>query len=180
MGGVFGVASHDNCITDLFFGVDYHSHLGTRRGGMAVYSADKGFERAIHNIENSPFRTKFERDVDDMSGPLGIGCISDTDPQPLIVRSHLGNYAITTVGRINNLEELVGQAFANGSSHFLEMSGGKVNATELTACLINQKDSIGDPSRAGADRRLYDFAAPDQGRPVRRPGPDGPHPADSR
>ena len=142
MGGVFGVASHDNCITDLFFGVDYHSHLGTRRGGMAVYSADKGFERAIHNIENSPFRTKFERDMDDMSGPLGIGCISDTDPQPLIVRSHLGNYAITTVGRINNLEELVGQAFANGSSHFLEMSGGKVNATELTACLINQKDSI--------------------------------------
>ncbi len=159
MGGVFGVASHDNCITDLFFGVDYHSHLGTRRGGMAVYSADKGFERAIHNIENSPFRTKFERDVDDMSGPLGIGCISDTDPQPLIVRSHLGNYAITTVGRINNLEELVGQAFANGSSHFLEMSGGKV---------------------AGADRRLHDPAAPDQGRPVRRPGPDGPHPADSR
>lgn len=109
---------------------------------MAVYSADKGFERAIHNIENSPFRTKFERDVDEMTGPLGIGCISDTDPQPLIVRSHLGNYAITTVGRINNLEELVGQAFANGSSHFLEMSGGKVNATELTACLINQKDSI--------------------------------------
>lgn len=103
---------------------------------------DKGFERAIHNIENSPFRTKFERDVDEMTGPLGIGCISDTDPQPLIVRSHLGNYAITTVGRINNLEELVGQAFANGSSHFLEMSGGKVNATELTACLINQKDSI--------------------------------------
>ena len=141
MGGLFGVASKGDCLFDLFFGTDYHSHLGTRRGGMAVYG-ENGFDRAIHNIENSPFRTKFERDVDDMSGPLGIGCISDTDPQPLIVRSHLGNYAITTVGRINNLEELVGQAFANGSSHFLEMSGGKVNATELTACLINQKDSI--------------------------------------
>ena len=142
MGGLFGVAAKDNCITDLFFGVDYHSHLGTRRGGMAVYNPETGFERAIHNIENSPFRTKFERDVDEMSGPTGIGCISDTDPQPLIVRSHLGNYAITTVGRINNMEELVDQAFHNGSSHFLEMSGGKVNATELAACLINQKDSI--------------------------------------
>lgn len=142
MGGVFGVVSRESCVTDLFFGVDYHSHLGTRRGGMAVYSAQTGFERAIHNIENSPFRTKFERDVGEMEGTMGIGCISDTDPQPLIVRSHLGNYAITTVGRINNLEELVKQAFANGSSHFLEMSGGRVNATELTACLINQKDSI--------------------------------------
>lgn len=147
MGGVFGVASSDNCITDLFFGVDYHSHLGTRRGGLAVYNAETGFERAIHNIENSPFRTKFERDVDEMAGPLGIGCISDTDPQPLIVRSHLGTYAITTVGRINNLEELVGHAFENGSSHFLEMSGGKVNATELTACLINQKDTLADGIR---------------------------------
>lgn len=142
MGGVFGVASADNCITDLFFGVDYHSHLGTRRGGMAIYSREAGFQRAIHNIENSPFRTKFERDVDEMAGPLGIGCISDTDPQPLIVRSHLGTYAITTVGRINNLDELMDYAFQNGSSHFLEMSGGKVNASELTACLINQKDSL--------------------------------------
>ena len=142
MGGVFGVAAGESCVTDLFFGVDYHSHLGTRRGGMAVYSAQKGFERAIHNIENSPFRTKFERDVEEMEGPLGIGCISDTDPQPLIVRSPLGTDAIPTVGRINNLEELVAQAFENGSSHFLEMSGGRVNATELTACLINQKDSI--------------------------------------
>jgi amidophosphoribosyltransferase len=142
MGGVFGVASADNCITDLFFGVDYHSHLGTRRGGMAVYSRETGFQRAIHNIENSPFRTKFERDVDEMAGPLGIGCISDTDPQPLIVRSHLGTYAITTVGRINNLDELMDYAFQNGSSHFLEMSGGKLNASELTACLINQKDTL--------------------------------------
>ncbi len=142
MGGLFGVVSGDSCVTDLFFGVDYHSHLGTRRGGMAVYSADKGFQRAIHNIENSPFRTKFERDVGEMEGNMGIGCISDTDPQPLMVRSHLGNYAITTVGRINNMGELVGQIFANGASHFLEMSGGEVNATELTASLINQKDSI--------------------------------------
>lgn len=142
MGGLFGVVSGDSCVTDLFFGVDYHSHLGTRRGGMAVYDPQTGFNRAIHNIENSPFRTKFERDVGEMTGTMGIGCISDTDPQPLIVRSHLGNYAITTVGRINNMEELVEQAFHNGSSHFLEMSGGRVNATELTACLINQKDTI--------------------------------------
>lgn len=142
MGGLFGVVSGESCVTDLFFGVDYHSHLGTRRGGMAVYDPQNGFDRAIHNIQNSPFRTKFERDVGEMAGTMGIGCISDTDPQPLIVRSHLGNYAITTVGRINNIEELVQQAFDNGSSHFLEMSGGKVNATELTACLINQKDTI--------------------------------------
>ena len=142
MGGLFGVVSGDSCVTDLFFGVDYHSHLGTRRGGMAVYSTEKGFQRAIHNIENSPFRTKFERDVGEMEGTMGIGGISDTDPQPLMVRSHLGNYAITTVGRINNMEELVKQIFANGASHFLEMSGGEVNATELTASLINQKGSI--------------------------------------
>ena len=142
MGGLFGVVSSESCVTDLFFGVDYHSHLGTRRGGMAVYSEQKGFQRAIHNIENSPFRTKFERDMEEMEGVMGIGCISDTDPQPLMIRSHLGNYAITTVGRINNMDELVSRTFENGCSHFLEMSGGQVNATELTACLINQKDSI--------------------------------------
>ena len=102
MGGFFGVVSREDCVMDLFFGVDYHSHLGTRRGGMAVYSKEAGFQRAIHNIENSPFRTKFEKDVNEMSGVMGIGCISDNEPQPLIVRSHLGNYAITTVGRINN------------------------------------------------------------------------------
>lgn len=141
MGGLFGVVSDKNCVTDLFFGIDYHSHLGTRRGGMAVYN-EQGFERAIHNIENSPFRTKFERDVDEMHGKMGIGCISDTEPQPLIVRSHLGNYAISTVGRINNENELVEKAFKASSSHFLEMSGGKINATELVASLINQKDSI--------------------------------------
>lgn len=141
MGGVFGVASRNDCVFDLFYGTDYHSHLGTKRGGMAVYG-ESGFQRAIHNIENSPFRTKFERDVDEMSGNLGIGCISDTEPQPLIVRSHLGNFAITTVGRINNTEELVKEAFTNGTTHFLEMSGGDINPTELTAALINRKDSI--------------------------------------
>lgn len=141
MGGIFGVISATDCVTDLFFGTDYHSHLGTRIGGMAVHSK-QGFQRAIHNIENSPFRTKFERDVVEMSGNFGIGCISDNEPQPLIVRSHLGNYAITTVGRINNENELVEMAFHNSSSHFLEMSGGKINATELVASIINQKDSI--------------------------------------
>ena len=110
MGGFFGVASNKDCVFDLFFGTDYHSHLGTRRGGMAVYG-ENGFDRAIHNIQNSPFRTKFERDVDEMSGNLGIGCISDSEPQPLIVRSHLGNFAITTVGRINNVDELVKKSF---------------------------------------------------------------------
>ena len=101
MGGFFGVAAKENCTLDLFYGVDYHSHLGTRRGGMAVHGA-KGFSRAIHNIENSPFRTKFERDVEELQGNLGIGCISDYEPQPLLVQSHLGSFAITTVGKINN------------------------------------------------------------------------------
>lgn len=142
MGGFFGVVSEQDCVFDLFFGTDYHSHLGTKRGGMAVYDAGHGFERAIHNIENSPFRTKFERDVDDMHGTAGIGCISDTEPQPLIVRSHLGNYAITTVGRINNLEALVKQALDAGTPHFQEMSGGLINPTELTASLINQKSTL--------------------------------------
>lgn len=141
MGGFFGVASKTDCVFDLFFGTDYHSHLGTRRGGMAVYG-EKGFDRAIHNIQNSPFRTKFERDVDEMQGNLGIGCISDSEPQPLIVRSHLGNFAITTVGRINNADELVQRSFTDGTTHFLEMSGGDINATELTAALINRKNSI--------------------------------------
>lgn len=142
MGGMFGVASKKSCVLDLFFGIDYHSHLGTRRGGMAVYSDEKGFDRAIHNIENSPFRTKFERDVEALEGYLGIGCISDTEPQPLLVQSHLGSFAITTVGKINNQDELVKEAYANGTTHFLEMSGGNINATELVASLINQKDSL--------------------------------------
>ena len=128
MGGFFGVASKCDCVFDLFYGTDYHSHLGTRRGGMAVYGKD-GFNRAIHNIENSPFRTKFEKDVDEMEGRLGIGCISDYEPQPLIVRSHHGTYAIATVGKINNTDEIVKQIFASGHSHFLEMSVGDINAT---------------------------------------------------
>ena len=104
MGGIFGVASKSSCILDLFFGIDYHSHLGTRRGGMAVYDKKRGFDRVIHNIENAPFRTKFDGDIGEMEGNLGIGCISDNEPQPLLVRSHLGNFAITTVGKINNME----------------------------------------------------------------------------
>ncbi len=141
MGGFFGVVSKTDCVFDLFFGTDYHSHLGTKRGGMAVHG-ESGFDRAIHNIENSLFRTKFERDVDEMHGTSGIGCISDTEPQPLIVRSHLGSFAITTVGRINNAAALVKMVFDGGTSQFLEMSGGNINPTELTAALINQKDSF--------------------------------------
>ena len=141
MSGLFGVVSKSDCVFDLFFGTDYHSHLGTKRGGMAVCTGN-GFKRAIHNIENSPFRTKFERDVEEMKGLSGIGCISDNEPQPLIVRSHLGNFAITTVGRINNADELVQKAYAAGTTHFLEMSDGIINPTELAAALINSKDSI--------------------------------------
>lgn len=141
MGGFFGVVSKQDCVTDLFFGVDYHSHLGTRRGGMAVYSKE-GFERSIHNIENAPFRTKFERDVDEMHGNMGIGCISDNEAQPLLVRSHLGSYAITTVGRINNETELTERAMCSGRAHFLEMSGGKVNATELVATVIDEEQDL--------------------------------------
>lgn len=141
MGGFFGVASKQDCVFDLFFGVDYHSHLGTRRGGMAVYG-EEGFNRSIHNIENAPFRTKFDKDMQEMSGRLGIGCISDYEPQPLMVRSHHGTYAITTVSKINNMEELIRQLFESGHSHFLEMSGGDINATELIAALINQKENL--------------------------------------
>ena len=142
MGGFFGVASKKDCVFDLFFGTDYHSHLGTRRAGMAVYSKEKGYDRAIHNIENSPFRTKFDKDVNEMKGNLGIGCISDYEPQPLLVRSHHGTYAISTVGKINNMDALVQQLFKTGNSHFLEMSGGDINATELVAALINQKEHL--------------------------------------
>ena len=142
MGGFFGVVSEGNCVFDLFFGIDYHSHLGTRRGGMCLYNKETGFDRAIHNIENSPFRTKFEHDFETMTGEIGIGCISDNEPQPLIVRSHLGTFSITTVGKINNMDSLEKELFENGTSHFLEMSGGDINQTELVAALINQKDSI--------------------------------------
>ncbi len=152
MGGFFGVVStkNEDCLFDLFFGVDYHSHLGTRRGGMAVYGDGK-FNRSIHNIENAPFRTKFDRDIQEMKGSMGIGCISDYEPQPLMVRSHHGTYAITTVSRINNTDELVKTVFANGSSHFLEMSGGDINPTELVASLINQKENIIDGIKYALD-----------------------------
>ncbi len=141
MGGFFGVASKNDCVLELFYGVDYHSHLGTRRGGMATHGK-AGFNRAIHNIENSPFRTKFERDVEEMEGNLGIGCISDFEPQPLLIQSHLGSFAITTVGKINNFDELLGRVYKDGHSHFQEMSGGQVNATELVASLICKKPTI--------------------------------------
>jgi len=141
MGGFFGVASRKNCTLDLFYGIDYHSHLGTRRGGMAIYG-ENGFSRAIHNIENSPFRTKFERDADEMTGNIGIGCISDYEPQPLLIQSHFGSFAITTVGKINNLRALLNIVYENGHTHFQEMSGGQINATELIASLICKKDSI--------------------------------------
>lgn len=142
MGGFFGAALKKDCVFDLFFGTDYHSHLGTRRAGMAVYDKEKGFDRAIHNIENAPFRTKFDKDVNEMRGNLGIGCISDYEPQPLLVRSHHGTYAIMTVGKINNMDKIVDQLFTMGNSHFLEMSGGDINATELVAAIINQKDNL--------------------------------------
>ena len=147
MGGFFGAISQRDCVLDIFFGVDYHSHLGTRRGGMAVYGGDGTFQRQIHNIENTPFRTKFEKDLGEFRGRSGIGCISDTDPQPLLVRSHLGLYAITTVGIINNAEELVEKYFDDHGHQFMAMSSGKINSTELTAALINQKDSLAEGIR---------------------------------
>ena len=143
MSGFFGVASKEDCVTELFYGVDYHSHLGTRRAGMACYDeGEEGFQRAIHNIENSPFRTKFDKDSVEMHGKMGIGCISDYEPQPLLIQSHLGSFAISTVGKINNEEELLERVYQEGTSHFQEMSGGRVNATELIASLICQKHSI--------------------------------------
>ena len=137
MGGIFGVVSKGNCVDDLFYGTDYHSHLGTRRGGLATLNG-KGFTRYIHNIENAQFRSKFEDDILKMEGDKGIGCISDTEAQPLLIGSHLGNYAIVTVGRINNIEALVSEAFDKRTTHFLEMDGGAINPTELVATLINQ------------------------------------------
>lgn len=141
MGGYFGVASKTSCTMDLFFGTDYHSHLGTKSGGMAVYG-DNGFQRIIHNIANTPFRTKFDRDLDELEGYVGIGCISDSDPQPLLIRSHLGEYALTTVGTINNKQQLIDELYANGHVHFMGMSGGKINSTELIATIIDQCNSF--------------------------------------
>ena len=151
MGGFFGAISKRDCVLDVFFGTDYHSHLGTRRGGMAVYDKADGFQRQIHNIENTPFRTKFEADLTEFHGCSGIGCISDTDPQPLLVRSHLGLYAITTVGIINNADALVEKYFSHHGHQFMAQSNGKVNESELIAALINQADSLVDGIRHAQD-----------------------------
>ena len=151
MGGFFGAVSKRDCVLDTFFGVDYHSHLGTRFGGMAIYDPEKGFQRQIHNITNTPFRTKFEDDVSHMNGCTGIGCISDDDPQPLLLRSHLGLFAITTVGIINNAEDLIERYFSKSNSQFLAMGSGKVNVTELVGALINRKNSIVEGIRYAQD-----------------------------
>ena len=142
MGGFFGAVSHRDVVLDVFFGTDYHSHLGTRNAGMAIWSADGRCSRQIHSIANTPFRTKFEKDLDDFSGNIGIGCISDSDPQPLLVRSHLGLYAITTVGQINNAEALVDTYFADHGHQFMAMGSGSVNTTELVAALINEGEDL--------------------------------------
>ena len=142
MGGFFGAVSKNDCALDVFFGVDYHSHLGTRRAGMVIFDRETGFQRQIHNIENTPFRTKFEKDMAEFHGCSGIGCISDSDPQPLLVRSHLGLYAISTVGIINNADRLIEKYFSDHGHQFMAMSSGEVNASELVAALINQKDSL--------------------------------------
>ena len=144
MGGFFGTVGKHDVISDVFFGTDYHSHLGTRRGGMAAYDAEIGLQREIHNIQNSPFRTKFEKVFDEMQGTSAIGCISDSDPQPLLIRSNLGVYAITTVGQINNSEELIKQYLDFSGGHFGVMTGGVVNSTDLTAALINQKSTFAE------------------------------------
>lgn len=141
MGGFFGVASREDCVFDLFFGVDYHSHLGTRRAGLAVWHPESGFDKAIHNIENAPFRTKFTSEISSMKGYYGIGSISDFEPQPILIRSHHGTIAVTSVGKINNVDEIL-EKNITGNSHFFEMSNGEINPTELVAALINQKDNL--------------------------------------
>lgn len=144
MGGFFGAASKNECIVDVFYGTDYHSHLGTRRGGMTSYSVDHGFQRSIHSIENSPFRTKFENDVVNMHGNICIGCISDTDPQPIMVRSKLGLYAVCSVGIIRNADALVDELLQNGCANFEAMSSGNINSGDLIGALIAQKDNFVD------------------------------------
>ena len=144
MGGFFGITSKCDCMMDVFFGVDYHSHLGTRRGGMAAYDAKIGLQRKIHNIENSPFRTKFEHIFNEMFGTSAIGCISDSDPQPMLIRSRIGTYALCTVGVINNSDALIDNYLSFSGGHFDAMTGGKVNSTELVAALINQKSNFAE------------------------------------
>ena len=144
MGGFFGITSKNDCMMDVFFGVDYHSHLGTRRGGLAAYDSEIGLQRKIHNIENSPFRTKFEKIFSEMKGTSAIGCISDTDPQPMLIRSKFGTYAICTIGMINNVDELIDRCLSQTGGYFDAMTGGRVNTTELVAALVNQKDTFAD------------------------------------
>ena len=144
MGGFFGISSRRECLSDVFFGTDYHSHLGTRRGGLAVYDSELGLQREIHNISNSPFRTKFERVFEEMRGTSAIGAISDSDPQPLLIRSKLGTYAIATIGIVNNVEAILNEYFSHTTGHFNAMTGGQINSTELVAALINQKDSFAE------------------------------------
>ena len=141
MSGFFGAALKEDCVFDIFYGTDYHSHLGTRRAGLAVYDSENGFEKSIHNIENAPFRTKFFSDFSSMKGNMGIGCISDYEAQPIFVRSHHGSFAITTTGKINNIEE-ISEKIIDGKAHFFEMQGGEINPTELVAAIINQKDNF--------------------------------------
>ena len=141
MGGFFGAVSKEDCVFDLFFGVDYHSHLGTRRAGMAVYDSESGFDKAIHNIENAPFRTKFTKESNSMHGQMGIGCISDFEAQPILIRSHHGTYAISTVGKINNIDEIADEIIKT-NTHFFEMHGGGINQSELVAAIINQKENF--------------------------------------
>ncbi len=152
MGGFFGATSKRDVVLDVFFGVDYHSHLGTRRGGMAAVNESVGFQRDIHNIENSPFRTKFAGITDEMQGNACIGCISDSDPQPIIIRSNLGVYAIATIGIINNAEELINEFFTNTGGHFTAMTGGRINSIELVAALINQKESFEEGIRFAQEK----------------------------
>lgn len=151
MGGVIGFAKKNDCVMDLFFGTDYHSHLGTKRGGLCVLEKD-GFNRSIHNIENAPFRSKFEEDIEEMEGNMGIGAISDGDPQPLTVYSRHGNFAITTVGRINNKEELIAELLKDRPSQFMAMSHGKINNTELVAAIVSTGRDIIDGIRKVQDK----------------------------
>lgn len=152
MGGFFGAASENDCVMDVFFGTDYHSHLGTRRGGMTAFSSERGFQRSIHSIENSPFRTKFESDVSSMQGKLCIGCISDTDPQPILMRSKLGLYAVCSIGVIQNAKELVTELLSSGCSSFEAMSSGNINSGDLIGALISQKDSFTDGIRYAQEK----------------------------
>ena len=151
MGGFFGMTSRRDCIPEVFYGTDYHSHLGTRRGGMASTNDKKGMQRKIHSIENSPFRTKFERIFEELSGNAAIGCISDYDPQPLLMTSKLGTYAICMIGVINNAEELVRELLLRGAS-FDAMTGGAINSVLLTAALIGEKDNFADGIRHAQEK----------------------------